>query len=108
LRHFVVVLAQPFLVGGGLDPPLQRRDDVPHFHRRSSLARGAGYPAATGSKQSRRSPDWSTRSFSQVAPLTATSHVSPAAPGGPVSVHASTKASGTSGATARSGAGSCV
>src|SRR5437879_8674613 len=36
LRHFVVVLAQPFLVGGGLDPPLQRRDDVAHFHRRSS------------------------------------------------------------------------
>src|SRR3989449_9189702 len=36
LRHLVVVLAQPSLVGGGLDPLLQRRDDVAYFHRRSS------------------------------------------------------------------------
>src|SRR5882724_226067 len=36
LRDLVVVLAQPSLVGGGLVPLLQRRDDVAHFHRRSS------------------------------------------------------------------------
>src|SRR3989442_10805601 len=34
LRDPVVVLAQPSLVGGWVDPPLQRRDDVAHFHRR--------------------------------------------------------------------------
>src|SRR5712692_8611033 len=76
LRHPVVVLAQPLLVGGGVDPLLQGRDHVPHLHR----ARSFPHPAATGSKQSSRSPSCRTRSFSQAAPFTATSHVSRTAP----------------------------
>src|SRR5213594_4699278 len=76
LRHPVVVLAQPLLVGRGVDPFLQRRDHVPHLHRAPSLP----HPPATGSKQSSRSPSCKTRSFSQAAPFTATSHVSPRAP----------------------------
>src|SRR6266508_3377346 len=76
LRHLVVVLAQPLLIRGGIDSVLQRRDHVPHLHRTLSLP----HPPATGSKQSRRSPSCRTRSFSQAAPFTATSHVSHPAP----------------------------
>src|SRR5215471_11331934 len=74
LGHLVVVLAHPLLVGRGVHPLLQRRDHVPHFHRRLP------HPPATGSKQSSRSPSCRTRSFSQAVPLTATSHVSASAP----------------------------
>src|SRR2546425_685544 len=50
LRDPVVVLAQPSLVGGWVDPPLQRRDDVAHFHRRPPrlrrwLSSGDGFEA---------------------------------------------------------------
>src|SRR5215469_11407520 len=74
LGHLVVVLAHPLLVGRGIHPLLQRRDHVPHFHRRLP------HPPATGSKQSSRSPSCRTRSFSQAVPFTATSHVSASAP----------------------------
>src|SRR5262249_45393605 len=74
LGHLVVVLAHPLLVGRGVHPLLQRRDHVPHFHRRLP------HPPATGSKQSSRSPSCRTRSFSQAAPLTPTSHVPASAP----------------------------
>src|SRR2546427_6640307 len=74
LRHLVVVLAQPLLIGGGVNPLLQRRDHIPHFHRTLP------HPPATGSKQSSRSPSCRTRSFPQAAPFTATSHVSRSAP----------------------------
>src|SRR5262249_47607779 len=33
IRHAVVVLAQPLLVGSGVDALLERRDHVPHLHR---------------------------------------------------------------------------
>src|SRR5215472_5676387 len=36
LRHLVIVLAQPLLVGGGIDASLERRDHVPHLHRSPS------------------------------------------------------------------------
>src|SRR5215510_3035012 len=74
LRHLVVVLAHPLLVGRGIHPLLQRRDHIPHFHRTLP------HPPATGSKQSSRSPSCRTRFFAQTAPLTATSHVSLSAP----------------------------
>src|SRR5215470_7981832 len=74
LRHLVIVLAYPLLVGGRIHSLLQRRDHIPHFH--CTLP----HPPATGSKQSSRSPSWRTRFFSQAAPLTATNHVSGSAP----------------------------
>src|SRR3990172_3099799 len=44
LRHLVVVLAQPRLIGGGVRPLLQRRDHVSHLHRAlPSLSGGDGF-----------------------------------------------------------------
>src|SRR5262249_44006875 len=74
-RDAVVVLTHPLLVGGGVDALLERRDHVPHLHP-DLLPQ----PAATGSKQSSRSPSCRTRCSSQATPFTATSQVSRSAP----------------------------